>query len=290
VKAPHPGSPALVPLHDHVGVEVVGVDLARDVDEATFAGILDAFHRRGVLLLRNQRLTSDQQIAFSARFGTVVEHVMRQRLATHPQILVISNIFEDGQPIGLYENDVIEWHSDGSWSATPTMASFLYCLEAPGAGGETWFVSTAAAYHLLPGPLRDRIEGLSAVHSLDHATEAIRRQVPDRPPLTDEERAKAPPTVHPLVRRHPVTGRPCLYVGSLCVREVVGVGADEGRQLVEELVERSTAPELVYRHEWRAGDLVFWDNRSTMHTPTPCDRTRHHRLLHRTTVLEARDA
>ena len=272
-------------LTDAFGAEISGVDLSRLVSEAQIAEIKDAFHRHSLLIFRGQDLNPARQVEFSRHFGNLEVHVLSQHLLPgFPEILVISNIVENGKFIGLYEGDQIEWHSDLSWAEAPSLGSMLYAVEAPEVGGETWFAGMYAAYDALPAAIRDRINGLKAVHSLNYLVEKQRLENEHKQPLTEEQRKKAPDVVHPVVRTHPVTGRKSLYVGSMVVSRILGLDPAESDRLLAELCEHATKPEFSYHHRWQRGDLVFWDNRCTMHTVTPCDRTRYRRRLHRTTI------
>jgi taurine dioxygenase len=204
----------------------------------------------------------------------------------HPEVLKISNIFVDGEPIGLYDGDEQEeWHTDYSWKKVMSRASLLYSAVAPQEGGDTVFADSTTAYEELPDDLRDRIGDLRAVHSMAHLVEQELGTNPHKKPLTAEERERTPDVEQPLVRRHPVTGRRSLLLGSMIISGIPGLAPDEGRALLDRLHAHASAPRYCYRHHWNVGDLVIWDNDATMHTRTACDHTRHQRLLYRTTVM-----
>jgi taurine dioxygenase len=282
-----PSDLAFQPLGSTMGARVIGVDLTEPLPDETRRRVLDGFHRHRVLLFRGQQLTKEQQIAFSRLFGRLEQHVLKQFLAPgHPELLVISNIIRNGSPIGLYDGDVEEWHTDYSWSSRPSLGSLLYSAQAPDEGGDTVFADTTTAYDDLPGHVRSRVDSLHAVHSLAHLTNRQREHNPHKEPLTEEQKRRSPDVVHPLVRVHPVTGRRSLLLGSMVIREVVEQPGAEGKALLQELLDHATQERYLYRHHWQVGDLVVWDNRAVMHTATPCDRTRHRRLLFRTTVVE----
>jgi taurine dioxygenase len=179
----------------------------------------------------------------------------------------------------------MEWHTDYSWKKVMSRASLLYSVIAPELGGDTLFADSTTAYDELPEPLKQRIEGLSAVHSMAYLVDTEVKTNPHKAPLTPQERAKMPDVAHPLVRRHPATGRRSLLLGSMIISGIVGLADAESAELLDQLHAHATADRYVYRHHWAAGDLVIWDNQATMHTRTPCDSQQHQRLLYRTTVL-----
>jgi alpha-ketoglutarate-dependent taurine dioxygenase len=274
------------PLTAHIGVKVDGVDLSQPLSDATFAEILRLVHDHALVVFRGQRLTAHDQVQFSRRFGELEVHPLQEYSPQgYPEILLISNIFENGQPIGLYEGGDIEWHVDQAPTPQPPEFTFLYSRKAAKTGGDTLYAAAEAAYQALPEPVRERIDNLQAVHSMSHFLDARSKVGGEaRPRRNEESRRTAPDVTHPLVRTHPVTGRRSLFVGSMTIKELVGVDREEGRALVDELLDHLTQDRFVYRHHWQEGDLVCWDNRSTVHTPTPCDRLRDQRVLHRTTV------
>ncbi|WP_413804422.1 TauD/TfdA dioxygenase family protein [Streptomyces sp. OE57] len=283
-------SSQITPLSRHFCAEIKGVDIASPLDESTMREITDAFHRYSVIIFREQDISPQDQIRFSRCFGELEVHVLKQYLLPeHPEILVISNAVDtSGVRRGLfdfYDVDRPEWHADYSWSRRPSLGSALYCLEAPVTGGQTMFAASEAALDALPTATQERILGLRAVHSLDHLNEQLRASNPAKLPLTEEQRRQAPPVTHPLVRVHPVTGRRSLFIGNMCISEVIGLEPQAGQSLVNELVAHATAQEFVYTHTWRKGDLLLWDNRSTLHAgPTPYDVDRERRTMYRTTI------
>jgi len=280
---------AIQPLSPALGAEIRGVDLSVAPDEATFAQIRDAFHAHSVILFRGQRLTEEQHIAFSRRFGPLEIHVAKQYLLPgHPEIVVLSNVVENGKPKGI-EDAGRYWHSDLSYMRKPSLGSLLYALEVPEAGGDTLFASMYAAYDALPAELKRRIAGLKAIHRYGDRWQKDAAQGRARAALSEAERAATPDAIHPVVRVHPATGRPALYVNEGFTVGIVGMAEDESRVLLDELFEFSTRAEFTYRHHWKKGDLLFWDNRAVVHSATSYDpRTVRH--LHRTTVAGAETA
>lgn len=266
-----------------LGAEIVGLDLSRSLSRDDFARIHRAHLDYHVLVFRDQRITPAQQIAFSRRFGPLQIHVLHQfGLANHPEVLIVSNIVENGKPIGLGDAGHF-WHSDLSYKEKPSLGSMLHAQELPSEGGDTLFANMHAAYDALPAYLRDAVETLRAEHTYLARYAELQKRSPWRPNLTAEQIADVKPVVHPVVRTHPETGRRALFVSEHFTTRIVGLPDDEGRALLNELFAHSVKPEFVYRHAWAERDMVFWDNRSLMHLAagTP-DHLR--RKLYRTTI------
>lgn len=277
----------LEPLTPAFGARVEGLDLREPVDRDTADALIEELTRHRVLVLAGQRLTHEDHVRFSRMFGPLdVYPVARYVVPEYPEVLKISNIFVDGEPIGLYDGDEQEeWHTDYSWKKVMSRASLLYSAIAPQEGGDTIFADSTTAYEELPDELRDRIEDLRAVHSMAYLVEQELATNPHKKPLTPEERERTPDVEQPLVRRHPVTGRRSLLLGSMIISGIPGLAPDQGRDLLDRLHAHATSPRYLYRHRWAVGDLVIWDNDATMHTRTACDHTRNQRLLYRTTVM-----
>lgn len=257
--------------------EILGADLRRHGDDAQFAAIKAAHLAHGVIVVRDQDLTPDQQIAFSRRFGDLAIHVLEdQLLPGYPEILLVTNRKENGRYIGIPDLGRA-WHTDMSYQEKPALGSFLYALEVPADGsGDTLFADCTAAYEALPADMRRRLDGLKVAHVYNHSHRNFS--------LSDRQRDRLPGAVHPLVRTHPETGRKALYLGRQLAKYIVGMDEDESVTLLDELHEHCTNDAFVHRHKWRRGDLVFWDNRCTMHAAQPYDDQRYTRHMHRTTV------
>ncbi len=280
---PSPSSIRIADLPGPLGAEVVGLDLARPLSDADFAPIVDAHLDRHVVVFRDQRITPDQQIAFSRRFGPLQIHVLHQfHLPGHPEILVVSNIKENGQPIGLGDAGHY-WHSDLSYKDKPSLGSMLHAQELPSEGGDTLFANMHLAYDTLPIELKRAIDGRRAEHSYLAKYDELRARSPWRPKLSEQQLAEVVPAVHPIVRTHPGNERRALFVGEHFTTRIVGMPDDESRDLLDRLFAHSVRPEHVYRHQWQPHDMVFWDNRSVIHLAagTP-DHLR--RRLNRTTI------
>ena len=266
-----------------VGAEVLGLDLSRPISATDFTRLHQAHLQHHVLVFRDQRITPQQQIDFSRRFGPLQIHVLKNfQLAGHPEILVVSNIKENGQPIGLGDAGHF-WHSDLSYKAVPSLGSLLHAQELPAVGGDTLFADQHAAYDALPEALKKTIAPLQAEHSYLARYDELRAKSPWRPALTQAQLDEVQPAVHPVVRTHPETARKALFVSEHFTTRIVGLPEDESRDLLAQLFAASVKPAFVYRHRWQPQDLVFWDNRSVLHLATGTPDTER-RKLYRTTI------
>jgi taurine dioxygenase len=267
-----------------LGAEVLGLDLSRPLGREDFARIHRAHLDHHVLVFRDQRITPQQHVDFSRRFGPLQIHVLKNfQLAGHPEILIVSNVKDAaGQPIGLGDAGHY-WHSDLSYKDKPSLGSLLHAQELPGEGGDTLFADQHAAYDALPEDLKVRIASLKAEHSYLAKYEELRARSPWRPKLTQAQIDEVAPSIHPVVRTHPETGRKALFVSEHFTTRIVGLPEDESQALLAQLFAASVRPEFTYRHQWQPHDLVFWDNRSVTHLAagTP-DSER--RKLYRTTI------
>jgi taurine dioxygenase len=265
----------------------IACDLAQDIDEATFREIERAFHDNLVIVFRRQNLSNERHIEFSRRFGELEIHIVKKYLLPgFPEILLISNIRDDrGAHIGLADAG-FTWHSDTSYRRRPSRCSLLYAKEVPQRDGrplgDTVFANAIAAYEALPEGMKDRLAGLKAIHRY-----SARRRVADspRPKLTQEQLDETPDIAHPIVRTHPYTGRRSLYVTAGECIGIEGMPDAEAIDLIAELDTHCVRPEFLYRHKWQVGDLLMWDNTSSMHLAI-CDYALpERRLMHRTTVI-----
>ena len=265
----------------------IACDLAQDIDEATFREIERAFHDNLVVVFRRQNLSNERHIEFSCRFGELEIHIVKKYLLPgFPEILLISNIRDDrGEHIGLADAG-FTWHSDTSYRRRPSRCSLLYAKEVPQRDGrplgDTVFANAIAAYEALPERMKQRLAGLKAIHRY-----SARRRVTDspRPKLTQEQLDETPDIAHPIVRTHPYTGRRSLYVTAGECIGIEGMPDAEAIGLIAELDTHCVRPEFLYRHKWQVGDLLMWDNTSSMHLAI-CDYALpERRLMHRTTVI-----
>jgi taurine dioxygenase len=271
------------PFDAPLGAQVVGLDLSQPLPDDTFSQVHRAHLDHHVLVFRDARITPAQQIAFSRRFGPLQIHVLHQfQLGGHPEILVVSNIVENGRPIGLGDAGHY-WHSDLSYVDRPSLGSMLHAQELPEEGGDTLFANMHLAFDTLPAALKRAVDGLQAEHSYLCKYEELRARSPWRPPLSAEQIASVKPQRHPVVRTHPETGRQALFVSEHFTTRIVGLPERESADLLAQLFAHSVRPEHVWRHRWQAHDMVFWDNRSVMHLAAGCpDHLR--RRLNRTTI------
>ncbi|MRX08484.1 TauD/TfdA family dioxygenase [Pseudoduganella sp. FT25W] len=266
-----------------LGAAILGLDLNRPLPQRDFQRIHKAHLDHHLLVFRDQRITPQQQVDFSRRFGPLQIHVLRNfQLPSNPEVLIISNIIEDGKPTGLGDAGHF-WHSDLSYVDKPSLGSMLHAQELPAEGGDTLFANMHLAWDTLPAALRNAVQGARAEHSYLTQYEELRRRSPFRPALTQAQIDEVKPVVHPVVRTHPETGRKALFVSEHFTTRIVGIPEDESRTLLTELFAHSVLPEHVYRHRWAPHDMVFWDNRSLMHLAagTPAHLRR---KLYRTTI------
>ncbi|MQR01725.1 TauD/TfdA dioxygenase family protein [Glaciimonas soli] len=279
----HSSTLTIRPFDTPLGAEIIGLDLHQAVSDHDIASIRGALLAYGVIVLRDQRITPEQQIAFSRRFGPLQEHVLsRFHLAGYPEILVVSNVIENGQPIGLVDAGA-DWHSDLSYMPKPSLGSLLHSQELPPEQGDTLFANTVNAYETLPLEIKKTLVGKRAVHSYVYRYRRLQKLSPWRADLTQKQIDAVPEVEHPVIRTHPETGRKTLFVNEGFTSHIVGMNKADSDALLQYLHQHTIAAKNIYRHHWQAHDMVFWDNRSTQHfaaiTPEHLRRT-----LYRTTV------
>lgn len=270
-------------LADPLGAEVAGVDLSRPVPAAMFAEIRKAWLEHLVLRFRGQRLSDPELIAFSRLFGELdppgPNPYGKPFLPEFPEVNVISNIKVDGTPIGGLGDGEAIWHADMTYVEKPPMAAILHALELPPSGGDTYWANMYLAYESLPPRLRQRIEGRAAIHDATYNSAGLMRK--GYKDVTDPR--EAPGARHPLVRRHPETGRPCLFLGRRRNSYIVGMPLPESEALLDELWAHATQPRFAFRQQWSVGDVLIWDNRCTLHRRDSFDAGAR-RLMHRTQI------
>ena len=266
-----------------IGATVTGLSL-NQISAADFARLRDLVYERGVVAIKDQSLSEADQVAFARRFGDLQKIFIKEALSTdYPELFFVSNIIKDGKPVGSMDAGRF-WHTDGAYLPKPHNVSMLYAIEVPRkdgkALGDTDFAGMAAAYEALPDAARQRIGNLRAVHSLYH-----RYGVKTEDAATMAKRsAEFPPASHPLVVRHPVTGRKGLYVSEGYTTSIEGLPENEGAALLAQLCEHVTRPEFQYRYSWTPGDLLIWDNVATLHRATFDYALPQRRLMRRATV------
>ena len=283
----------------HLGAEIAGIDLTCPLDEATFAGISDAFFEHQVVVFRDQKLAPAQQVAFARRFGELEHHVRKEhRLPGHPEILVVSNVVDArGAAIGVQDAGRF-WHSDLSYKEVPSLLSALYALEVPVRDGlvlgATSFASTAAAYEALPGAEQSRLQRLRNVHSYRYYRaknvqaqgdeQARGARAVQEHALSEDQLRSVPDVEVPIVRTHPVTGRKGLFINEAHTSRIAGLPEEQGAALLAQLCAHIVQPEFRYEHQWRAGDLLMWDNVAVQHRANFDYDLPLRRVMHRTTV------
>ena len=272
----------VIPTGAALGAEVRGVDL-RSVDDLTFAEIYRAWLDHSVLLFRDQQLGDADLITFSRRFGALdqapIQENGRRFVEGHPEIYVVSNVVENGVAIGSLGAGEAVWHTDMSYLPDPPKASALYALEVPERGGDTSFCTMYGAWDALPQHVRADALTLRVKHDGTYNSGGyVRAGVTP----TDDPRT-APGTLHPLVCVHPETGRRHLYLGRRRNAWLEGLPIDDSNALLDRIWEAATPDALSWRHHWRVGDLVLWDNRCVMHRRDAFDPGSR-RIMHRTQI------
>jgi taurine dioxygenase len=272
----------VIPSGQALGAEIRNVNL-KNLGNEDFAAIHQAWLDHLVILFRRQHLTDADLIAFSRRFGNLdhapIQETGRRFVDGYPELYVVSNVIENGVPIGSLGAGEAVWHTDMSYLEDPPKASILYALETPPSGGDTYFCSMYRSLELLPEPIKQAILPLKVKHDATYNSGGYVRQgvtaVDD--PVT------SPGVYHPLVYRHPETGRPALYLGRRRNAYIGGFTLGESEALLDEVWSHATREEATWRHQWQVGDVVLWDNRCTMHRRDPFDPDSR-RVLHRTQI------
>ncbi len=258
----------ITPLNDAIGARVDGVDLAAGFDETTFAAIHKAWLDHCVLLFRGQKLTPPQLVAFAARFGPLEpppssEKDLRADAGADDarDMWIISNVVENGKAIGALGAGEAEWHSDMTYLEVPPTASVLYGHEVPATGANTWFANMYAAWEQMPADLRAGIQDAQALHNSSYTSAGELRKGMDE--VTNVR--DAPGAVHPIVIKHPENGRPALFLGRRTNAYIKGMEVADSEAMLDRLWEYCVTDQFSYSHHWRPGDVLIWDNRSTLH-------------------------
>jgi taurine dioxygenase len=261
------------PLGPALGAEVHGLD-ARNITPDDAQALHDAWLKYHVLVVHGERIAEEELIRFGQCFGPIEPARKRSPLASHPEIMVISNIRENGQLVGSLPDGELSFHFDRIHQKVPNKAGVLHALEIPREGGDTVFANMCMAYATLPGETQRRIEGLTALNTYEYGrTHAEAKQLSE----------STPTAVHPIVRTLPESGEKALYVCRLMTDRINELPADEGRALLDTLCDHAEDPRFQYAHHWSAGDILIWDNRCTSHARTDFDASER-RLLKRVTV------
>ena len=261
----------VTPLSSALGAEIGGIDAAA-IDDADFERVRAAWLDHLVLLFRNQRLDDAALVDFTSRFGQLEEAPLfggRRYVEEHPEVMIISNVAIDGREIGSLGNAEAFWHTDLNFVEEPPAASCLFAHEVPPAGGDTGFANMYAAFESLPEDVATRIAGRRSRHDARFNSAGYLREM------------RVPDTLHPIVRTHPDTRRKALYLGRRAHAQIEGMPADESNALLDVLWTHATSDAFTWHHQWRAGDLLIWDNRCTLHRRDPFDASQR-RVMHRT--------
>ncbi len=268
-------------INDGFGRQVVGIDLWTEIDDPTIDRIQVALSTIGVLVFRRQSLSEDELVAFSARFGQL-EVIVRTDWESNirPEVTHLSNLKDSqGRQIGRPGTGELEWHSDQSYRADPATGTFLYSVEVPTEGGNTYFANLHLAYEQLPQSLKNTIKARRGVFSYARRVAGYEEEKE----LEPEMKLKTPDISHALVQKHPVNGRESLYFDPSTVIGIEGLPDEEAEAILKEINAHATNPQFTYCHEWQAGDLVMWDNGFTMHRRDSYDAEQR-RFLKRTSV------
>jgi alpha-ketoglutarate-dependent 2,4-dichlorophenoxyacetate dioxygenase len=277
--------PALVltSIHEEFGARVAGVDLSRPLDDATFAAIDAAINRYSFLLFEGQTMSDAAHLEFTRRFGSLEEeHVAYYGQGRITYIGVVGNLDADGNKVtrrrvrSARGNEM--WHSDSSFREIPAMYSILAAYEVPDVGGETEFASARAAYARLDAETRARINDRVGIHDYIYSRTKMGEDA-----VNQSQRIFMHPVRQRLVRQNPLTGEKNIFVGSH-VKAIEGMPNEEAQPLIADLIGEVTRAESVYRHRWRAGDVVIWDNRCLLHRGVGYDEARYRRRMHQTRV------
>lgn len=251
-----------------LGAEIQGIDLSKPLAATTVAELQRLWLEHEVIFFRQQHLTPEDHIHFSEQLGPVEVHVRTDCCRPgYPKVFIVSNIVENGKPIGAGDAGTI-WHSDGCCYDKPSRGSLLYARMVPVKNGvrlgDTMFSSMTRAYAALPPEMKRRLAGMTAVNSYVKGYSRPRKTGPI-PPLTEAQKNKVPDLEIPVVRKHPFTGKPCLFVNEGYTTRITGVSEQESKALLDFLFQHITRPEFLYRHNWCEGDLLAWDNCATQH-------------------------
>lgn len=269
----------VIAAHAALGAEVRCGDV-RHLDEAAFRAVYRALLDHLVIRIRGQTLTDPELIAFGSRFGKLdfapLAKTGKEKTRTHPEIIVVSNVLEDGVPIGVLRDAEVVWHSDNSYRETPLSYSALYALEVPASGGDTGFANMYLALETLPQSLRARIEGRTLKHDMTYNSAGDLRE--GFQPVADVRAAPGPS--HPIIRTHPETACDALYLGRRPNAYINGLDVRESEEILNALWQHATQPPFTWRHQWCRGDIVIWDNRCVMHHRDPFDAGAR-RIMHR---------
>ena len=278
----------VIPRHPALGAEVQGVDLRRPMDTATRQAVIDAWTRHLVLVFPDQVITDREHVDFTRHFGEPeIFHQTSLSLRSDRvrEIFLVSNVDENdrlmtpAEPSQKQLSSARQWHTDSSYRPMPSVGSLLHGIEISRTGGITQFINMYKVYEDLPESLRRQVENRRARHDF-----GMLHRITGAPAPTRAEQDAMPAVWHPMVRRHPVSGRKSLYISSIYNDQIEGLDEKASIRLIDELSEFAAQPHYMYRHAWEPHDVLMWDNRCTVHAVTPHDPTER-RVMHRTTIV-----
>lgn len=280
----------IIPSGKILGARIEGLDLSQPLSDDDRQAIIQALGEHGVVSFPDQKLEPAELKAFSAHFGTLEVNVAGSyQEPDHPEVMILSNIVEDGKPLGLADAGQ-DWHTDMSYSKDVAFANVLYGMKIPRRNGValgcTEFANMHQAYDDLPQDLKDRLEGMTATHDFNKFWEAMRRDKGStRPPLTEEQRRKKPPVSHPIFMTHPITGRKVLYANPGYTMFIDGMDKAESDRTLDVLFKHQLQDKYRYKHDWNENDVLMWDNFGTLHNAVADYTKDEHRLIKRCQVM-----
>lgn len=265
------------PLSSVIGAEAVGFD-PRDFTDADRDALQQAWYQHLVMLIRSPKVLSDNEfVTFMSRMGQIENARKLSPLSTRQEVMIISNIRENGELVGALPDGELSFHFDRVHQKKPTRATVLHAIEIPDKGGETCFANMYAAYDALPDTVKKKIDGRHALNTYEYgATSAGVKKI-------DED---APTAVHPVVRTIPETGRKSLFVSRLMTDKIIGLPEDESRALLNLISDHCEQPQFIYQHRWQVGDILMWDNRCSTHARMDFDSSQR-RLMKRIALADA---
>ena len=270
-------------LSSSFGIEISGIDLSKDISAMDQMVIRELWAKHQLLLFRGQSLREEDLVRTSRYIGDLEIHIRREYLSDeNPEILLVSNIKKDGRSVGILSDTEVGWHYDQIYLPRPAVGSMLMAVKLPSSGGQTSFADMTAAFEALPDEIKSKINGTKAVQSY----EAFNAQFSV---TTNKTQKKLSPDIEqPLVRTHPISGRKALYICPGMTTQIVGMDAHESAEMLDYLFDFSVRPKFVYTHNWQMGDVLLWDNASTMHRREPFDGN-DERLMKRTPIFPPED-
>ena len=275
-------------IHDNIGVSIEDIDLS-NLDDVGFQKIQKLWLEHLVIVFPNQNISDEDHIKFGKRFGDLEVHPsLSHRSSKNPEIYRVSNVDENGDIIPnketswQYLKQSWLWHTDSSFRKIPSNGSILHGISTTNEGGNTLFANMYKAYEDLDQSLKDKIKNLKVIHDHDHII-SLSKELSERKNKGHYD--KLDPVIHPLVRRHPSTKKPSLFLSPHTMVSIQNYDSKKGRELLDQLIEHSIQPQYVYKHSWTNHDIVMWDNRCTMHSVEPFDNNNIKRIMHRVTLV-----